>query len=240
MSEEQAKNAEGKAEPSTKSATAKGTKDATPEPKNVNVQSVISDVDFLWQWFLDNEGIGGSLTGTDRRRLVGVGVRNNGFIDKAFDIAIENPQFMPAHFDVATLTQNMHDIEDLRQLLWTLQQFVQAVSNALLVHSDSAYRDALRIYDSLREQSRNRVDGAEPLFRALASFFSRRRKPANEEPTEMELERDIKRLIHGKADGEIVIKNERPNMTGGVHEVIDNVHKDKTAFKATEQGSVTE
>ena len=231
MSEEQAKK---------ESQGTKAKSEASKEPKNLNVQSVISDVDYLWQWFLDNEGIGGSLTGTDRRRLVGVGVRNNGFIDKAFDIAIENPQFMPAHFDVATLTQNMHDIEDLRQLLWTLQQFVQAVSNALLVHSDSAYRDALRIYDSLREQSRNRVDGAEPLFRALASFFSRRRKPANEEPTEMEIERDVKRLIHGKADGEIVIKNERPNMTGGVHEVIDNVHKDRTAFKGEVEGSVTE
>jgi len=232
---------EGHAKKESHETTAKKeTKDATPEMKTENVQSIIRDVDYLWQWFLDNEGIGGSLTGTDRRRLVGVGVRNNGFIDKAFDIAVENPQFMPAHFNVETLTANMHDIEDLRQLLWTLQQFVQAVSNALLVHSDSAYRDALRIYDSLREQARNRVDGADPLFRALRTFFSRRRKPANEEPTEMELERDIKRLIHGKADGEIVIKNERPNMVGGVHEVIDNVHKDRTAFKETAQGSVTE
>jgi hypothetical protein len=228
---------EAKTGKETKGATPAGTK---PEPKTEDIHYLATNVENLWQWFLDNEGIGGSLTGTDRRRLIGVGVRNNGFIDKAFDIAIENPQFMPAHFNVATLTANMHDIEDLRQLLWTLQQFVQAVSNALLVHSDSAYRDALRIYDSLEEQSRNRVDGAEPLFRALRTFFSRRRKPANEEPTEMEIERDVKRLVHGKADGEIVIKNERPNMIGGLHEVIDNVHKDKTAFKAQEQGEITE
>jgi hypothetical protein len=56
----------------------------------------------------------------------------------------------------------------------------------------------------------------------------------------MEIERDVKRLIHGKADGEIVLKNERPNMTGGVHEVIDNVHKDKTAFKETKQGEIND
>ena len=42
------------------------------------------------------------------------------------------------------------------------------------------------------------------------------------------------------APGEIVIKNERPHMVGGVHEVIDNVHKDKTAFKGEVEGSVTE
>jgi hypothetical protein len=147
---------------------------------------------------------------------------------------------MPPHFNVAALVKNMNDLEDLRQLLWTLQQFAQAVSNVLLVHSDSAYRDALRIYSSLQEQTRNKVDGAEPLFRALQTFFSRRRMPAGEEPTEMELERDIKRLIHGKADGEIVIKNERPQMAGGLHEVIDSVHKEKSAFKETAQGEVRE
>jgi hypothetical protein len=49
----------------------------------------------------------------------------------------------------------------------------------------------------------------------------------------MELERDIKRLIHGKADGEIVIKNESPHISRGVHEVVDNVRIGKSAFKET-------
>jgi hypothetical protein len=53
------------------------------EQKNANVQETIKDISYLWQWFLDTEGIGGSLTGADRRRLVGAGVRNNSFIDKA-------------------------------------------------------------------------------------------------------------------------------------------------------------
>jgi len=208
-------------------------KETGKEPKNENVKSVIEDLDNLMQWFLDHEGLGGGLTSSDRRRLVGAGVRNNGFIDKAFDIARDNSQFMPPHFNVEALIQNMEDLEDLRQLMWTLQQFLQAVSNALLVKSDSCYRDALRIYASLQEQARNRVEGAEPLFNALRTFFNRRRMPANDEPTEMELERDIKRLIHGKADGEIIIKNESPKVGGGLHEVIDHVHKGKSAFKAS-------
>ena len=234
MSESKAKKAEHE------SATAKAAKEAEKEPKNENVQSVIRDIEFLMQWFLDNEGIGGGLTGTDRRRLVGVGVRNNGFIDKAFDIAIENPRFMPANFDVGTLATNMHNLEDLRQLMWTLQQFLQIVNNAFMVHADSCYRDALRIYASLQEQARNRVDGAEPLFRALATFFHKSRRQPADEPTEMQLERDIKRLIHGKADGEIVIKNEAPHLQGGLHEIIDSVHKGRSAFKETAEGSVAE
>jgi hypothetical protein len=74
MSESKAKNAEHQ------TATEKKTKDATPEMKTGSVQVITEDIGYLWQWFLDNEGIGGSLTGTDRRRLIGVGVRNNGFI----------------------------------------------------------------------------------------------------------------------------------------------------------------
>jgi hypothetical protein len=210
------------------------------ETKNENVQHLTWEVEALMQTFINTEGLGGNLTANDRRRLVGIGVRNNGFIDKAFDIARDNPQFMPAHFNVGTVIKNMTDLENLRQLLWTLQQFLQVVNNAFMIHADSCYRDALRIYSALQEQTRNKVDGAEPLFRALATFFSRTRRQPADEPTEMELERDINRLIHGKADGEIVIKNESPHVQGGMHEVIDSVHKDRSAFKGTAEGEIRE
>ena len=38
----------------------------------------------------------------------------------------------------------------------------------------------------------------------------------------------------------IIIKNERPHMTGGVHEVIDETHKEKANFKETVQGHADE
>jgi len=76
------------------------------QTKNRTVQSLIGDVGALMQWFIGREGIGGSLTSTDRMRLAGAEV------------------------------QNMTDPDELRQLLWTLQQFVHAVSNELLVFTD--------------------------------------------------------------------------------------------------------
>jgi hypothetical protein len=93
-----------------------------------------------------------------------------------------------------------------------LQQFQQLATNAFMVQSDFCYCEGLRIYGSLREQARGRVPGAEPLFQALLNFFHRRRR-TGEEPTEHELELDFKRLIHGKADSENVIKNEAPHIT---------------------------
>jgi hypothetical protein len=97
----------------------------------------------------------------------------------------------------------------------------------------------LRIYGSLQEQTKSKVPGAEPLYNALRTFFNRRRREGDE-PTEMELERDIKRLVHGKEDGEIIIKNETPHITGGFHQVIDSVHTGRSAFKETEEGEAKE
>jgi len=206
------------------------------EAKDLVTRQFIARAETLMADFVEYFEVSDNLTGTDRRRLNGSGVRNNGFIDKAFDIAIDNPAFMPPNFDVSLLNWNMHELEDFRQLMLVLQQFAQLVSNAHLIQADICYREALRIYATLQEQTRNRVPGAEPLFRLLQTFFSRRRRDPNEEPTEVQLERDVKRLIHGKADGEIIIKNERAVPTRGIHEIIDDIHKSRSAFKGTVEG----
>jgi hypothetical protein len=217
---------------SAKSAANKGV-------KNAYVQSVTAQLETQLQDFLQKEGIGENLTGTMRRRLCSAGVKNYGFIDKAFDIAQDNPQFMPPNFNLNKLFDNLRDLEDLRQLMFVLQQFEQAVSNAFMLQADSCYRDALRIYNSLKEQTKAKVPGAQPLFDALKTFF-RKRRGEGDEPTEMELERDIKRLIHGHADGKIQIENESPKIIGGIHKIIDDVHTGRSAFKENIQAEVDE
>jgi len=213
--------------------------DTQPRPLDSVIQQLIYDLENNMHHFMSSENIDNNLTGRDRLRLFSAGVRNYGFIDKAFDIARDNPQFMPPNFDIDKLYTNLRELEDLRQLMLVLQQFLQLVTNCFMQKADICYRDALRIYGSLQEQTKNRVPGAEPLFEALRTFFRKRRRQG-EEPTEMELERDFKRLIHGKADGEIIIKNESPHISSGVHEVIDNVHTGRSAFKETEQASIDE
>jgi hypothetical protein len=44
----------------------------------------------------------------------------------------------------------------------------------------------------------------------------------------MQLEKDFHALLHGRKDGEVVVKNENPHTIGGIHEVIDEVHKNRT------------
>jgi len=51
------------------------------------------------------------------------------------------------------------------------------------------------------------------------------------------VERDLKALLHGKKDGEIIIRNERPHLVGGKHEIIDDVHSGRTAVKEVIQAA---
>jgi hypothetical protein len=203
------------------------------------IENLIVRLESEMQDFINIEGVDTNLTGKDRQRLISSRVRNNGFIDKAFDIAHDNPEFLPPHFDINILYENERRFEQLRQLMLVLQQFQQLVTSAFMVQSDFCYREGLRIYGSLREQAKGRVPGAQALFEALRNFFNRRRR-VDEEPTEHELELDFKRLIHGKADGEIIIKNEAPHITAGVHKVIDNVHVGRSAFRETANAEIDE
>ena len=214
---------------SNEKETTAGNEAQTPEAKaaearNVYLREFITRAENLMEDFMTHWRIDRSLNGTDRRRLTGTGVRNNGFIDKAFDIARENPAFLPAHFDDYLLRWNMEELEELRQLMLVLQQFTQLATSAHMIQADVCYRDALRIYASLKEQARNRVPGAEALFRALFTFFAKSRRNPNEEPTQEEIERDVHALLHGTKDGEIVIRHESPEHAA-------DVHSGKSAFK---------
>jgi hypothetical protein len=102
----------------------------------------------------------------------------------------------------------------------------------MLTNGDLAYRIALHFYNNLHEETRAKTLGADVLFKALKTYFRKRKTGSGEaEPTGKELERDAKKLIHGKASGEITIVNEQPHVSGGVRKVVDNVHTGHAEMK---------
>ena len=202
------------------------------------ITNLIGQVQDLMDDFSSIEEVNSTLSTAERRRLIGAGVRNYGFIDKAFDIANDNPSFIPKFLTIDDLWKDMHNFEDMRQLVWVLEKFLQLANEAMLIRGDRIFRDALFIYNNLRELSRARVPGAQPLFEALLKFFRRRTRPGETEPTVKELEKDFHALIKGTKDGKIVVENEKPKTTGGKRLVVDKTRSNKAAFKETEQGEI--
>jgi hypothetical protein len=197
--------------------------------------ALLTDIETMMNEFVEDFEINTNLTGKERQRLFGAGVRNFGFIEKAYDIGAENPNFLPRGFNIRMMESNLRDLEEARQLFWLLQQFFNAANEYMLTCADACFRDALRIYGNLREMARSKVPGADVLFHSLLTFFRRRRPRSSDgsEPTQKELERDFMKLIHGHADGNIEIINEQPHFTGGIRKVIDNVHTGHAAMKET-------
>jgi hypothetical protein len=86
------------------------------QARDLYTRQFIARIEALMEDFVEEFQVNENLTSLDRRRLTGAGVRNNGFMDKAFDIMVDNPQFAPPNFDLALLRWNMREMEDFRQL----------------------------------------------------------------------------------------------------------------------------
>jgi hypothetical protein len=213
------------------------TQTAIPAFERDALNSVISGVEQQMAQFINTENVNSGMTGKERQRLFGAGVKNYGFISKAWNIARENQQFLPPFFAREQFGGDVRELEQLRRLDMTLGQFKEAVGKCLLIKSDKCYREALRVYGSLQEQTRSRIPGSQVFHEALKGFFHRSKRTGKSVVSEKELERDVKRLLRGKADGEIVIKNKSPRASGGVREVIDGVHAKRAAVKKTVIGS---
>jgi hypothetical protein len=176
------------------------------------------------------------LTPDQRRRKVGAGIRNYGFIDKASDLALSSPN-LATLFNSSDLKNGVRNIELCRDLAILLQTFLRLVTNTMMIYSHESYSLALIFYNSAREMAKYGDPGAIEVFRALQPFFKRSKRAAAE-PTEKELERDIHALTHGTKDGKIVIENEKPHLVGGKHLVVDKTRSNKGAFKETVEGEI--
>ena len=162
------------------------------------------------------------------------GIKRYGFIDKVSDLAEINPKYSPLHFSSAKMKGKLRDIEFCRSLLAKINMIERLVSNNLFLYSDEVYRMSLSFYNYIRQLARTGDSGAIAIVDMLEPFFRRTRR-ASEEPTEREVKRDVRALLHGTKDGEVIIRNERPHMTGGKHMVVDETHKAHGAWKATRE-----
>jgi hypothetical protein len=179
-----------------------------------------------------------NLTDDQRKRKVGPGTRNYGFIDKASDLAESNAEYVQ-FFRITDLKNCIRNVEMCRDLATQLLAFWRAATNTMLIYSDDAYSMALLFYNNVKAMAKRGDPTAQELARELKTYF-KKKKPDAAEPTGKELLRDVKALERGTKDGKIVIENVKPKITGGVHKVVDDVHSGHTAVKETGEAEIKE
>jgi hypothetical protein len=179
----------------------------------------------------------------DRSRLNGVGVKKQGFIERAYSQAEENELFMPQYLTLEKFREDFGYFNQLRQLFELIIQVRDLVWNLVIQAADVTYTDALEFYAAVREAAKRRIDGAQSIFNDLKSFFSSRGarlENGNEEPTDKELMRDFNKLLHGKMDGEIDIRNVKPKVIAGERQIIDKKFTESESVKETKEASFKE
>jgi hypothetical protein len=212
-----------------------------PEINNPNIPE--DDLKYIeglmYNAYVNIRDFAANLRPLDRRRLNSIGTRTMGFVEKAYDFAMENARFLPQFLTAARFTRDYDYFKRVRALFDQAVQIRELLWNITIQAADVAYTDALDYYDAVRSAGKCRVDGAESIYRQLETFF-RRPKRTDGEPTKKQIERDMKAYLDGKRDGKIIVENISPKVTAGKHKVIDEKYADSAVVHETKDAEFKE
>ncbi|MDR2702369.1 MAG: hypothetical protein LBB72_08055 [Spirochaetaceae bacterium] len=140
------------------SATGKATK---RPPNNPDVpQATINQINLVLNELkniLDNYSQ--HLRALDRKRLNGVGVRKTGFIERAYELSLENAEFLPHYITLERFGTDIQYFMDFRSLVDITAQIREKLWNITIQSSDIAYTDTLEFYASVREAACQKTEG---------------------------------------------------------------------------------
>jgi len=189
------------------------------------------------------EAYAAHLRALDRRRLNNIGVKREGFAQRAFRLAMDNPEFLPHYLERERYIDDYDHYVLMQSAVDEDKQVSELLHNINTENDDVFYTDGLDYYAAVKEAAKRRVDASEAIFEDLSPFFKkmgRRTENGEAAPTKKQLRRDINALEQGRRDGRIVIENIKPKLTGGVHKVIDEQFKDTAEYSDTIKGEISE
>jgi hypothetical protein len=170
-----------------------------------------------------------NLRAKDRERRNGVGIKRQGFIERAFTLAADNVGFLPRYLTLEQFQQSFDYFISLRSLVDSCTQLREFIWNLVVEAADITFVDAGEFYKSVQEAARRRIDGAESIYNELHPFFKHKGGMTEDgeaaETKKKEL-RDFKALLNNKRDGKMVIENVKPKLSGGTRKIMDEQFKD--------------
>lgn len=88
-----------------------------------------------------------NLTADERRALNKPGDRSRNFIDKALEVATQNPDILPRLFSAEEMKKDIELSQKLQPILLALSQLQEVVDNTVAVVNSEAYASALAVYN---------------------------------------------------------------------------------------------
>jgi ribosomal protein L14 len=120
------------------------------------------------------------LTPEQRRTLAKMGDKTLAFVEKAHELALTNPVFVPPFLNMAEFTIDFSDAHNIEPVLVLLEQLRSGVDDTQMLAGSEAYQAALVFYNSVKEAASKNVPGAKAVYDALRVRFPHKKRRGEE------------------------------------------------------------
>lgn len=122
-----------------------------------------------------------TLSPEERQELPKMGLKTIGFVQKALEHCLQNPDLVPPFLNVEELTNDVKAVEVIRSLYQPLLQLTEGLSDTMTLSGSEAFGGSLMFYNSSKNAKKSKVQKAETIYNDLqARFPGRPRKPEEE------------------------------------------------------------
>lgn len=114
------------------------------------------------------------LTPEQRRSLCRMGDKSRTFVDKALELATQNPELMPRCLDVEEMRRDLELVESLYPVLFSIGQLKELIEDTYLLAGSEAYAAARTAYNSARVNGKSM--GLNEAVDQIGQHFSRKNR----------------------------------------------------------------
>jgi hypothetical protein len=115
-----------------------------------------------------------ALTPAERRELPKMGEKTIGFVEKAYDFALQNPNLVPPYLEMGAFGVDFGDAHGLWTLLNSVRQLEEAIDDTEMTAGSEAYQAALVFYKSAKMVAAQDIPGAKAVYEELKTRFPQR------------------------------------------------------------------
>jgi len=119
-----------------------------------------------------------ALTATERREMPKMGPKTIHFVEKSYDFAMQNPNFLPSFLNMDIFSNDFGNAHGLWTLVNSIRQLEHNVADTEMAAGSEAYQAALVFYNSVKTASAQNIPGAKAVYEELKRRFPGGRRKA--------------------------------------------------------------
>ena len=121
------------------------------------------------------------LTPEQRKSLPKMGAKSQAFVNKALEVATQNPDFLPRSFDLEEMKRDVELFQALYPVSLSLTQLQELVDDTVMAVGSDAYAAALMVYSFAKASGKG--SGLDAVAGEMGKRFARKSRKGQSEGT---------------------------------------------------------